>query len=200
MGSGNKPPAMQAANKGAWLPQDLARASAHFGVPMLPSPSNFFSEVARKVIKCQRLLCAAQALCDPATVEGLVTSLTDAIHSDASFRDADNNLAIDEAFLRACCEKVPTVRDVDALLAAAAGADAKAALRATTDEAVERGAFGSPSMVIDMTGNAEVNPAGDDGDGNPFFIFGSDRFEQMAFTAGRRWDGPNPDAAGRSKL
>ena len=54
---------------------------------------------------------------------------------------------------------------VATLLAAAAGADAKAALRATTEEAVERGAFGSPSMVIDMTGNAEVNPAGDDGDG-----------------------------------
>ena len=116
MGSGNKPPAMQAANKGAWLPQDLARASAHFGVPMLPSPSNFFSEVARNVIKCQRLLCAAQALCDPATVEGLVTALTDAIHSDASFRDVDNTLAIDEAFLRACCEKVPTVPDVDTMI------------------------------------------------------------------------------------
>ena len=66
---------------------------------------------------------------------------------------------------------------------------------------MDRGAFGSPSFIVDMTTNAEINPAGDDGHGNPFFVFGSDRFEQMAFAAGRQWDGPNPDgAAVRSKL
>ena len=54
--------------------------------------------------------------------------------------------------------------DADAVLAAAGGDAAKAALRATTDEALERGAFGAPSCFV-----------GDE------MFWGNDRFELVRY-------------------
>jgi glutathione S-transferase kappa 1 len=56
--TGNKPPAMLPA-RAAFTGKDLERQAKLFRVPMLPTPSNFFSNVARDTIQCQRLLCAA---------------------------------------------------------------------------------------------------------------------------------------------
>jgi glutathione S-transferase kappa 1 len=56
--TGNKPPAMLAA-RAMFQGKDLERQAKLFRVPLLPTPSNFFSSVARDTIQCQRLLCAA---------------------------------------------------------------------------------------------------------------------------------------------
>ncbi len=57
--TGNKPPAMLPA-RAVFTANDLERQSKLYQVPMLPTPTNFFSSVAKDVIQCQRLLCAAQ--------------------------------------------------------------------------------------------------------------------------------------------
>jgi len=69
--------------------------------------------------------------------------------------------------------------------------EAKGLLKANTAEAVERGVFESPTMLVSGL------PGGDGGDGGEHLFFGSDRFEQLAFLAGKPWYGPNPAARPR---
>ena len=79
---------------------DLKRNTDFFNVPLLPVPSNFFSEVARSSIACQRLICAAQLRSkDQKSVEDLVESLTSGMHLNPTCRTDGNNLTLDEAFV-----------------------------------------------------------------------------------------------------
>lgn len=57
----------------------------------------------------------------------------------------------------------------------------KERLKQNTNEAVEAGAFGVPTMLVSSND-----------DDKPQFFFGSDRFEQMAFLTGKKWHGYNP--------
>ena len=57
--TGNKPPAVLK-QKGAFMAQDLRRSSLQADVPLLETPSNFFTEVARAVLQVQRTLSAAE--------------------------------------------------------------------------------------------------------------------------------------------
>ena len=193
--TGNTPPAMRLPQLGQFMMGDLQRNRGYFSVPTLPTPSNFFSQVARKVIKVQRILVAAQqAGVSRARVEAMITRFTQAIHLDRKVRDAENNLNITDEFLVSTMVAAgASASEAKALLAAASTKPVKAALIANTNEAVERGAFGSPSFYV------EGAPAPYDA---PFLVFGSDRFEQMAFVLGKKWIGPDPDRAGtmQSKL
>eukprot|EP00929_Paragymnodinium_shiwhaense_P031595 TRINITY_DN17662_c0_g2_i1.p1 TRINITY_DN17662_c0_g2~~TRINITY_DN17662_c0_g2_i1.p1 ORF type:complete len:225 (+),score=69.33 TRINITY_DN17662_c0_g2_i1:141-815(+) len=179
--SKNQPPAM-VPSRGQFLAKDLERSAKFYNLPLLDSPGNFFSEVARAIIGVQRILCAAQLEgLDPKTLSALLTAFSQGVHVDASNRTEDNDLKIDDAFLRKCMANA----GIDAalaekLLAASKGADAKKKLQDNTDEAVNLGAYGSPTMIVDGE-----------------FYFGSDRFEQMAFMAGKKWLGPDPS---RSRL
>ena len=59
----------------------------------------------------------------------------------------------------------------------------KQALKAYTAQAVKRGAYGSPTMIVH--GGAGAHAA-------PFLVFGSDRFEQIAHCCKLPWMGPDP--------
>ena len=63
------------------------------------------------------------------------------------------------------------------------GADTKDMLKELTTDAVKNGATGAPYMVVKTPNN------------KPMVFFGSDRFEQMAFTLGKPWHGPQPNRA-----
>ena len=183
--TGNKPPAM-VASRGAFQADDLRRNASLFGVPLLQPPSNFFSEVARSIIGCQRLLIAAQmheATTD-AHVEALTESLTRNVHLNPDLRDEENALKIDEAFIAACLSEAGFSKETSVKLGEmTSSAGVKEKLKRNTEEAVERGAFGSPTMFITPK----------DG-GNEFMVFGSDRFEQIAFACGLPYLGANPSS------
>ena len=184
----NQPPGLLK-QRGKFQSADLARQASFLEVPLLPVPRNFFSEVARSCISVQRLVCAAQL--EPGLgaddLADIVDVLTNKVHCDAGCRSAANELKIDESFL-ANALKCTAVGAEDAALAqrllAAVNSDAaKALLKTNTTEAVDAGVFGSPTMLVD--GIPDTDKA-------PMFIFGSDRFEQLAFVAKKKYSGPFP--------
>eukprot|EP00617_Octactis_speculum_P015089 CAMPEP_0185758446 /NCGR_PEP_ID=MMETSP1174-20130828/17105_1 /TAXON_ID=35687 /ORGANISM="Dictyocha speculum, Strain CCMP1381" /LENGTH=71 /DNA_ID=CAMNT_0028438307 /DNA_START=41 /DNA_END=256 /DNA_ORIENTATION=- len=59
--------------------------------------------------------------------------------------------------------------------------DVKGLLKANTEEAVHAGVYGSPTLEVHAD---HLN--------RPIIIFGSDRFEQLGFLLGKRWEGPDP--------
>lgn len=67
----------------------------------------------------------------------------------------------------------------------ASSADVKLALKERTQEIIEWGAFGAPSMLVT---NAE---------GKTEFFFGSDRWEHVADFLGKKWQGSQPNTAAR---
>ena len=180
--TGNQPPAMVAA-RGLYMPHDLRRSCAMFGVPLLDTPTNFFSEVARAILGVQRLLVAAQQ--DPSTttedLEALVDAFTYNVHMNADLRTADNELKINEAFMAQCLSEAGFSQTIgQTLISAMSSGDIKAELSKNTKEAVARGAFGSPTMFIKQDPMEE------------FMVFGSDRMEQIAFITGNKYLGANP--------
>jgi len=184
-GTGNQPPAMLPA-RAVFQAGDIERNTELYNVTMLPTPTNFFSEVARKVINCQRVLAAAQLhnqTKNEIDMISLISAFSDAMHAESAYRTEDNDLKIDEALLRACCEKSGLSKDLtDKLLKDSQGPEAKNALKQNTEEAMEIGAYGSPTFVI--------YPDGKDS----FMTFGSDRFEQIAHVCGKPYYGVNLQA------
>ena len=198
MATKNQPPGTLKP-KGAFLAVDLMRQAAVMDVPLLPTPSNFFSEAARQVVLMQRVLTASAAdaadgttasYADEPELNLLTTAFATALHADPNFRDGDALQPIDDEFLGRCCAAAGVSRArAEQLLQAANKAPAKEALKATTGEAVKRGVFGSPTMFVHGTGlrTVFVNGVSDNG-----FVFGSDRFEHIAMMLGETYEGPNP--------
>ena len=222
--TGNKPPAMLPP-RAKFVGDDLKRNAAFFNTPLLPPPSNFFTEVARSCISCQRLIVAAQQSqrLSESSVEMLIGALMEGMHIDPSKRTADNKLLINEEFLDACISdanisslvavsqpnvflvvEIPIPKgmthssvlptrslissrfvclcELQAEIKAAMDlAEVKDRLKSNTEEAIASGAFGSPTMIVTAP---EIM--------KPLVIFGSDRFEQLAFLTGREWLGPVP--------
>jgi len=182
----NQPPAMLPA-RGAFLTGDLARSRDHFNVDLLPTPSNFFTVVARKALECQRILVAAQLLeqqGERSNVEELITAFSNGIHVSKKFRTEDNDHLLDESFLRACIGEAGIDKSLADRLMEMKGTDeVKAQLTANTEEAVSKGAYGSPTLIIE--GGLPPHE-------EPFMVFGSDRFEQIAHICGKPYYGPDP--------
>jgi 2-hydroxychromene-2-carboxylate isomerase len=147
--TGNAPPALVKA-KGKYMAQDLHRTSLHANVDLLETPSNFLSSVARKVLQVQRLLTAAEVHgWDDEKHLDLAMAFSHAIHADASLRSAENELDIAEPLFKTAFKRA-AVGDDDAttLLELASSAAVKKRLQASTEEAVTRGAFGSPTVFV----------------------------------------------------
>lgn len=81
--------------------------------------------------------------------------------------------------LKQCLKQVHL--DADEILAAAVTPENKRRLADTTDEAIDLGMFGAPFM--------DVQPV----DGERFTLFGSDRFDLLAFKLGLEYRGPQKD-------
>ena len=78
----------------------------------------------------------------------------------------------------------------EALLGAIDADETKEMLKDTTAEAVSLGAYGAPFIAVTQEGGSGV--AGAKQQPPPQVFFGSDRFEQLAFTMGWSWHGPDP--------
>ena len=183
--TGNSPPGTLP-QRAAYLQQDLRRNASLFAVDILPVPNNFISEVARAVVHVQRVLCAAQAsgASDDAATLALALGFSRAIHAEASLRSEGGDLDLGENVMRFAFEDAGVAPETAAaLLQAARGDDAKAALRRNTDEAVERGVYGSPTAFLS------------DGERDEAMVFGSDRFEQLAHHFSLPYFGPDPARA-----
>jgi 2-hydroxychromene-2-carboxylate isomerase len=108
--------------------QDMAMWSKHYGIP-LRLPSRF----PLVTLRTQRALAAAE-LRDPASVAPFALALFRAYWAE------DRDPTTDEVIGAAAPDP--------GILAAIDAPETKEHLRATTDEAVRRGAFGAPAMFV----------------------------------------------------
>lgn len=127
---GNRPPA-QLPPKGKHLFIDLARWARYYGIP-LTMPSAF----PTNSITAQRI---ATAMADDPRAPDLAKAL---MHR---YWGVGEDIA-DEKVLRSVMLELAL--DADALLAAAGDPAVKERLKANTEEAVQRGAFGAPTFFI----------------------------------------------------
>ncbi|HEY4220896.1 MAG TPA: DsbA family protein [Myxococcota bacterium] len=154
---GNVPPITLAA-RAPYLINDMAKSAKYFGVPV-QIPDGFPSAS----LAVMRLLTAV-ARDAPSTLRDVTRALYR--------RHWGDGLAVDTPEAWAACgagahaDKVSTQ-------------DVKDALKAATDEAVRRGAFGFPAMFIHKGGDDDM-------------YFGSDRIPLLAHDLGLPYRGPNP--------
>lgn len=125
--TGNDMPARIPA-KARWMMHDMALWSKHYGIP-LRVPSRF----PLITLRTQRALAAAE-LRDPASVPAFALALFRAYWAE------DRDVTSDEV-IRELAPDPGIVAAIDA-------PETKDHLRATTDEAVRRGAFGAPAMFV----------------------------------------------------
>jgi len=131
--SGNAPP-FTVPNKGRYTGSDVNRWAARYGLEMTPNPHFPVNTVLP--------MRAAVAVLDGGDEAAF------RLYHQAAFRamwSEGANLA-DEAVVRDLLTKSGC--DGDAVIARCAAPEIKNALRANTDEAVERGAFGAPSFFV----------------------------------------------------
>ena len=133
--TGNASPATVAA-KGRFMNADLKRFAARYGVPFAHNPS-----FPINTLFLMRAATAVQRH-DPARFAAYLDAVWRAMWVDP--RDM-NDPTVVAAVVGAAGF------DVQALVAQAAEPDVKAALKATTEEAVARGVFGAPTMFVDDT-------------------------------------------------
>lgn len=130
---GNAPPG-GLAPKARWMLSDLTRWAARYGVPFRMS-----SHFPTNTLGAQRALLAAERLFGEEAMERLAMALFAAMWAE------DRDLGSGEELARCAAEA-----GIDgAALAEAVGDPAvKEALKATTAEAVRRGAFGAPTFFV----------------------------------------------------
>jgi glutathione S-transferase kappa 1 len=100
---------------------------------------------------------------------------------------SNNRDISDEIVLKSVLGECMSEEDVGYHISRAGSSEIKGMLKRRTQEAVDAGAFGAPSMLIT------------NGEGKTEFFFGSDRFEHVALFLEVPWLGYQPDKA-RSKL
>ncbi len=131
--TGNRPPGMVAA-KGAYLTKDLARCCKRYGITMHMNP-NF-------PMNTRGLTRAAIGLAnDPAQQAKFIQAAFDMCWNDPTGIDPNDPVALSVALAKAGF-------DADQIMALANDPANKGALKANTDEAVERGAFGAPTFFV----------------------------------------------------
>ena len=74
--------------------------------------------------------------------------------------------------------------EVALCLEAMKGMEVKERLKEVTEEAVDRGAFGAPTLFLREEGGEEE------------MFWGSDRFDMIASVFGKEWLGPDPGRRG----
>ncbi len=128
--TGNRPPATVAA-KGDYLRTDVRRWAAKYGIPF-----RFNSVFPQKTVNALRLAIAAQRR---GVFERVHAPLFAAMFVED--RDLGDNDVLADIVAAAGL-------DADEMMAAIADQSIKDELRRNTEEAVERGAFGAPTMFV----------------------------------------------------
>eukprot|EP01116_Phalansterium_solitarium_P005168 TRINITY_DN16556_c0_g1_i1.p1 TRINITY_DN16556_c0_g1~~TRINITY_DN16556_c0_g1_i1.p1 ORF type:complete len:226 (+),score=59.94 TRINITY_DN16556_c0_g1_i1:54-731(+) len=173
--TGNKPPVLVPA-RGVYMQADVARLSEFFKVP-LSTPSTF----PTNTLAAMRLLTVV-AKESPADVERVARELW----TRSWGRDLD--IQSPASLLQTCLDVGISKETAERWLQASTSQETKDALKAATEDAVARGAFGAPTMFI-------TTP-----DGKTDMFFGSDRYELIAHMYKLPWAGPCPDAKSQAKL
>lgn len=180
--TGNRPPAMVPA-KAPYLFKDVYRSGAYLGLK-LQQPTNF----PALTLNAQRVLTYLTLQKNRAAVIALSKKLWQWYWCE------DKNIALNDVLLEACIEAIPSSREEATVIVTQKSQEEhiKEALKASTAEAVRRGAFGAPTMFVRKKGDpAEAEE----------MYFGSDRFHLIAMHLGVPWLGPDPsNTATPSKL
>lgn len=163
----NKPPAAVPA-KLPWVQRDLVRNRDYFQVPIRPPSKDLPLATARAMrlltvvarMRPGALETASRALWTSLWIAGRDTSRDDVLHA-------------------ALAAAGVTAPDTDEWHARVDAEDTRIALERATDEAVARGAFGTPTMFVPAPEGEEM-------------FFGSDRFPHLARFLGVEWRGPTP--------
>ena len=132
--TGNRPPGMIAA-KGKYLNQDLARICKRHAITMHMNPH--FPMNTRGLTRATIGLAN-----DPETQARFIDAAFNICWNDPRGIDPNDPQALGEALTEAGF-------DAAQIMALATADENKAALKANTDEAVERGAFGAPTFFVD---------------------------------------------------
>jgi 2-hydroxychromene-2-carboxylate isomerase len=130
--TGNDMPAKLPA-KAKWMLHDMTLWANHYGIPF-QMPSRF----PLITLRTQRALAAAERLA-PAGVPAFAAALFRAYW-------AENQDVTTDPVIVAAARSANL--DADAIVAAIDAPETKDLLRASTDEAVKRGAFGAPAMFV----------------------------------------------------
>ncbi|CAM9492806.1 unnamed protein product [Discosporangium mesarthrocarpum] len=212
--TGNKPPGQLKA-KAKYMVEDTRRMARHFSVP-LRQPSD--PTVILRTLQAQRLLTATSV-----DHPGLLVALSRELWMRLWGRDQ----AIDtsEGLVEACTLAGLSAEATRSLMARSREGEIKERLKAETQVAVDRGAFGAPCIFVRVTarpGCGETTGAGagpgvkpqkagmgqkgakdeeeaeeEEEGGHWQHYFGCDRFEAMAEAFAQPWYGPCPGPSRR---
>lgn len=162
--TGNVPPASLPA-RAPYMLRDVARNSRYFDLPMA-MPEEF----PGKTLNAMRLLIVVKDAM-PALLSPLSRALWERhwglgkeVHDPGTLASICTTVGVDPALVARTSEQAT-----------------KDALKAATDEAVRRGAFGFPAMFTDVDGDDEL-------------FFGSDRLNLLAHELKLPWHGPRGPA------
>ncbi len=169
--TGNSPPALLPA-RGLYMARDIARLGAYFGIK-LELPATF----PTLTLNAMRVLTQVEEHAG-AHLQAASEALFERFW-DGRGQDVNDPAVLTAALLEAGIDEPSAVRFV----AAASDPAVKARLVRSTEEAVERGAFGAPTYFV---------RAHDDDDEEMFF--GSDRLPLMAHRFGKPYPSPVPQA------
>lgn len=151
-----------------YVPKDVLRMGRYFDVPM-QVPAGF----PVNTLPTMRFLTAALEEA-PLAVRPLTAILWQRLWSE----DAD--VTRPEGLLEAASEASLDRGTAERLVELSGDVAVKDRLKALTDEAIERGAFGAPTYFVRGT------------DGQEEMFFGCDRLPVLAHELGLEWEGPTP--------
>ncbi|XP_007066525.2 glutathione S-transferase kappa 1 isoform X1 [Chelonia mydas] len=172
--TGNQPPAM-VPKRGEYMMKDIKRMAKYYQVP-LQLPKDFVGSVIRKGSLSAMRFITAVDMTQPQFLEPVSRELWMRIWS------WDEDITQPESILAAAGEAGLPSALAQKLLAMTLTPEVKNRLKATTEEALNYGAFGMPALVAHVNGESHL-------------FFGSDRLELLGNVIGEKWLGPVPAAS-----
>merc|ERR1711973_529259 len=146
--SGNMPPGLNPL-KAAYMNKDLERLKDYYGIP-INQPSDIVDKLMNKgSLSAMRLLTAAN-ISHSELVEGMSREMW------MRFWCRDENIYLPENLLEVCQKVGLSEAQSLALLSRTSDSDIKASLKATTQRALDLGAFGAPIIVAHKDGKEHM--------------------------------------------
>lgn len=171
--AGNRPP-MMVPSKGLYMQKDLLRNAAYFGIPLKLIEDPFHVMIEKGSLRAQRFITAV-AHERPEYIEGVSRELWKRIWSRGE--DIVETESLHIAAKAANMED----SDIQKCLKLMNDSNIKQALIKSTEDAIEYGAFGAPTVIVHSKDQPEM-------------FFGSDRFPLIAQMMNEEWKGPLPDS------
>jgi len=175
--SGNRPPGL-VMSKGAYMMKDLDRLAKHYQIP-LNQISDFVGSILKKgSLPSQRFITA---------IDMVHPDKTEALSREFWMRlwSRDEDIVAKESLIAA--GKAIGLSDavIEDALSKLKSDEVKGRLKEYTSEALQHGAFGAPSYLVE------------DSNGKKQLVFGSDRFHIMADILGEKYPGPMVELASK---